>query len=382
MKTSLFPVLIILAAVWFTPARAERLVPPSLERPFQHAYRWIYFGPSGIGYAADREVLISTVDGGNTWVEVINTERDQRSYIYRLSFFDDTTFLLYGWGGFYRSTDRGLTFKSLAATGPDLAQPTRWIGTGYAAFVDVQHGWAVAGRQQLRTTDGGQSWNARYLFLPKGKEVSTVIMFDLQRGLALGNTVLLRTTDGGTTWRASAEQLPRRNLEIRCVPAGFCIALDRPATTAHFTTDYGETWKATQTGIASEREPIADIQVIGVNDAVIVGHRQLREYVVHEGRGPGVPTVTTRPSGPIVPDHAYLQRWDGTQWSRTEYPEIETLWAIHYVSATDVWASADTNGILHSTDGAQTWTFVPDYYRQIAALTPTMPPLVFPTPTP
>jgi photosystem II stability/assembly factor-like uncharacterized protein len=348
----------------------------------QHVYRWIYFGPSGTGYAADREVLIRTTDGGRTWAEVINIERDQRSFIYRLSFFDETTFLVYGWGGFYRTSDRGLTFTRLTATGPNLEDPTRTIGTGHAAFVDPQHGWEAAGRQYLRTTDGGQTWRAGYLFLPKGKEVSGVVMFDLQHGLALGSRFLVRTTDGGITWRAPIEQLPARNLEIRCVPAGFCIAVERPATTAYFTTDYGETWRATETGIAAEKEPMADLQAIGVNDAVIVGQRELREWEVERSQGPGLPPVVTRPSGPIVPDHAYLQRWDGTQWRRTEYPEIETFWAIHYVTATDVWASADTNGILHSTDGAQTWTFVPDYYRQIAALTPTMPPLVLPTPTP
>lgn len=354
---------------------------PALERPLQHTYRWIYHSPSGVGYAADRNVLIRTLDAGNTWAEVLDSERDQRSFIYRVSFLDETTFLLYGWGGFYRSTDRGLTFNGLAATGPDLEQPTRSIGTGYASFVDVQHGWTVAGRQQLRTTDGGQNWKARYLFLPKGKEVDGVVMFDLQRGLAFGNRLIVRTTDGGDTWRITTEQVSVQDL--RCLSAGCCIGMNSHMPEAAFlTSDYGETWRLTETGIATQKEPIADFQILGRDDAVIVGHRQLRQYVVHEGRGPGVPTVTTRPSGPIVPDHAYLQRWDGTQWRRTEYPDIETFWAIHYVTATDVWASADTNGLLHSTDGAQTWTFVPDYYRQIAALTPTMPPLVLPTPTP
>ena len=187
MKNHLFSLLVTSTIVWLTPVYAQRLLPPPLERPLQHTYRWIYFAPSGTGYAADREVLIRTVDGGNTWTELIDIVRDERSFIYSVSFLNELTFLIYGWGGFYRTTDRGQSFTRLAATGRNLEDPTRPLGTGYAAFVDLQHGWAVAGDQHLRTVDGGQTWTTAYLFLPKHKEVDVIAMFDLQRGLALGN---------------------------------------------------------------------------------------------------------------------------------------------------------------------------------------------------
>jgi hypothetical protein len=93
-----------------------------------------------------------------------------------------------------------------------------------------------------------------------------------------------------------------------------------------------------------------------------------------------VGTGTPIPAPP--PRRAFLVKWDGNTWQRTEYPDIEGFWTIHYVTPTEAWASADENGILHSTDGGQTWTFVPDYYRQIAALTPSPAPFVFPTPAP
>jgi photosystem II stability/assembly factor-like uncharacterized protein len=364
-----------------SPSQAQRLVPPRLDRPLQHGYDWIYFAPSGAGYAADDEVLIRTLDSGRTWSEIANPRHTRLSSINRVAFLDESTFWIDGWGGLFRSTDRGQTFLQLGDEVRNLSHPDRSLTVVGFSFIDVNRGWAVAQNQWLRTTDGGQSWTTGYMFLPKFRDVTNVVMFDAERGLAFGE-VMVRTTDGGTRWRAPVDQPPPKNAEVRCLPAGFCIAVERPPRAAHFTTDYGATWRRTETGIASKKEPMADVQAIGVNDAVIVGHRQLREYVVYESRGPGLPTLTRQPTGPIVPNHAYLQRWDGTQWRRTEYPEIETFWAIHYVTATDVWASADTNGILHSTDGAQTWTFVPDYYRQIAALTPTAPPLVLPTPTP
>ncbi|MFQ5666071.1 MAG: hypothetical protein ACE5I7_06520, partial [Candidatus Binatia bacterium] len=73
-------------------------------------------------------------------------------------------------------------------------------------------------------------------------------------------------------------------------------------------------------------------------------------------------------------------RWNGSTWQRTDYPNIGRFWAIHYVTPTEVWASADTNGILHSTDGGRTWTFVPDYYRQAAARMPRPTPFYPPPP--
>jgi len=378
MKTASWVVtLTILSA----SAACAQLVPPLRDSLLQHWYHQVYFAPSGVGYAADHEVLIRTLDSGHTWTEIANLRHTRLSSINRLAFLNESTFWIDGWGGLFRTTDRGQTFSKLGDEVRNLSYPGRSLDFVGFSFIDVNRGWAVAHNQWLRTTDGGQSWTTGYMFLPKSRAVTNVVMLNAERGLAFGE-VTVRTTDGGTGWRAPVDRPPPTNAEVRCIPPGFCVAVERPPRAAHFTTDYGATWRRTETGIASKKEPMADVQAIGVNDAVIVGHRELREYVVHEGRGPGLPTVTTRPSGPIVPDHAYLQRWDGTQWRRTEYPEIETFWAIHFVTATDVWASADTNGLLHSTDGAQTWTFVPDYYRQIAALTPTMRPLVLPTPTP
>jgi photosystem II stability/assembly factor-like uncharacterized protein len=371
--------LVTLAMLWGGPLYALGLVPPFTDALLQHWYNRIYFAPSGVGYVADRHVLIRTLDAGRTWAEVPNPRHPPPSSIDRVAFLNESTFWIDGWGGLFRTTDGGQTFSQLVDEVRNLSDPARPLTTVGFSFIDADRGWAVAHDQWVRTTDGGQNWTTGHMFLPKYREVTHVLMFDAERGLAWGE-VMVRSTNGGTNWRAPVQQAPPEAAEVRCIPAGFCVAVERPPTAAHFSTDFGETWRRTDTGIAAKKEPMADVQVVGMNDAVIVGQRELREYVVHEGRGPGVPTVTTRPSGPIVPDHAYLQRWDGTAWRRTEYPEIESFWAIHYVTATDVWASADTNGILHSTDGGQTWTFVPDYYRHVAARTPT--PFVFPTPVP
>ena len=383
---ALFRQIVIGAVFLSTPALAQRLVPTPPDVPYKHAYHRLYFTSNRIGYVAGNYVLLRTTDGGVTWSELINTYSDTRSPIYDIFFVNEHTFFLYGAGRFSRTSDKGDTFQLVQHTARSLDHPEvpDEVNEGFF-FVDGDRGWALGTGQFLRTTDGGLTWTPRRMArsIQEGARPGQLWMFDAQRGIGFGGRQVIRTADGGDTWQVVANS-PRIDL-VRCVPAGFCVGLDRRApSTAFMTTDFGGTWQPTATGILDdpEKETVNGLQAIAVNDVVIVGDLELREVIWLTDRPLDAPIPTFPPRPSPVPNHAFLQRWDGSAWHRTEYPEIETLWAIDFVTATDVWASADTNGILHSTDGAQTWTFVPDYYRQIAALTPTMPPLVLPTPTP
>jgi photosystem II stability/assembly factor-like uncharacterized protein len=142
---------------------------------------------------------------------------------------------------------------------------------------------------------------------------------------------------------------------------------------SYVTTDGGLTWQTTPTGLDPEKDDLNDLQAIAVNDAVLVGsHFDQTVAELRERVGTGT-RVRAR-----APSRGLLLRWNGSTWQRTEYPEFRQFWTIHYVNANDVWASADTNGLIRSSDGGRTWTFVPDYYHQMAALTPTRPPFVPP----
>ncbi len=131
-------------------------------------------------------------------------------------------------------------------------------------------------------------------------------------------------------------------------------------------------------GLDMDRDEIAAFQVISANDVVLVG--------THNDQGRSERAVHSRTPVPTwPPDRGLLVRWNGTTWERRELQGVSELQAIHFVNSTEAWASADFNGIIHSTDGGQSWTFVPDYYRQAAARTPAPTPLYImatPPPTP
>ena len=107
-------------------------------------------------------------------------------------------------------------------------------GTAVSWFVDEACGFAAAGKQLLRTTDGGVTWTPA-AELPTG-QVGELFFFDGETGLLCGaddqgRPVLLATADGGVTWEdlltagafAAAElpveQFPDQNSALTAVQA-------------------------------------------------------------------------------------------------------------------------------------------------------------------
>lgn len=361
-------------------ASAQRLVPPVPNTSFCQSgqlcqtYRRIYFAAPAIGYVSEGTNVFRTTDGGATWSPVIGPAAGRSTRIASLFFVDDSTFFVYG-DEFLRTTDRGDTFTPVSLKAPSLRSRSGsdTVRDGFF-FLDARYGWAPGDEVILTTIDGGITWKP-FDLASNIQQFRQLWMFDAQRGIAISRRQVSRTQDGGKTWLPITDNPDMEH--VRCVASGFCVGTSFPDPVAYASSDAGATWQATDTGIDRDKDTVYDVEAIAGGNAVIVGsHIDQRPTVLRniDPRTP-LPVVPTP-----MPYRGLLVRWDGSSWHRTEYPEIETLWTVHYVSATDIWASADTNGILHSTDGAQTWTFVPDYYRQIAALTPSPVPFVVPTP--
>jgi photosystem II stability/assembly factor-like uncharacterized protein len=366
----------VAAALAWGPAQAQSLIPDPPRAPgFAQAYRWLHFSSNGTGYAVSEAALIRTRDDGVSWQALIEMQRDGGGMIVDAFFLDASTFfILRAPDQLLATTDGGDSFASLSATVPAIDDPnaTDALRGGFY-FVDAQNGWGLGTRQFLRTLDGGQTWGRVRMRVAPPRQLW---IFDLQSGIAIGGRLVSTTNDGGTTWEAVAGT-PQLDW-VRCASGGSpCVGVSATKAdyaVAYVSTNRGQTWQQTNTGLVWGPDRIEDLQITAGGGAAIMGQggrRSIQELRSFVGSGTPIP----EPSG----TRAFMVTWDGSSWQRHDYPEIEEGFrTAHFVSASEVWASAGENGLVKSIDGGETWTFVPDYFHQAAALTPS--PTPFPTP--
>lgn len=154
-----------------------------------------------------KAVLYRTQNAGKSW-DKIATGLDES--IRDVFFVDVKTGWMVGQnGGFYRSTDGGLTWSltyrflfSRAPGDPLTDYPVRRI-----VFKNAEVGWAVGGiagvEVRSRTTDGGQTWVQSSIW--GGSSLQGMHFLDSMNGWAVGGpgpagTKILGTTDAGQTW--------------------------------------------------------------------------------------------------------------------------------------------------------------------------------------
>ena len=130
-------------------------------------------------------------------------------------------------------------------------------------YVDLQHGWVVASRENSvqvdRTVDGGATWQVTSLptsLFPSGWNGASVTFTNALDGwltvqpyVAPGTSpvsVLLASTDGGATWSLVNSFAPVAKMDFETSQLGWGI---NPEGTALFrTTDGGESWDQVDLG--------------------------------------------------------------------------------------------------------------------------------------
>jgi len=71
---------------------------------------------------------------------------------------------------------------------------------------------------------------------------------------------------------------------------------------------------------------------------------------------------------------------NGSTWTRITHAEPKEFFGAYFLDENNGWLFASDNRIYKTTDGGRTLEFVPDYFRQLAAQTPSPGPLLTPAP--
>jgi photosystem II stability/assembly factor-like uncharacterized protein len=362
-------------AAWcFTRTLGLAEQPPDLPPELRHGYEGAFFTDMNHGYVFGDDAIVATDDAGATWRLV-----RKGGGVESIFFLNRQTFwVLYEGGQLHATTDGGRTFAVGKATFLDPALGEREGLCGQLFFSTATDGWSICGRSLLKTSSAGQTWKPS-LLLPELGESHRIYMFDTREGVAVERFhPVMRTTDAGLTW-APIPGSPKLD-QLSCTAAGFCAGLGGPQGPVLASTDRGRSWRDTHIPLQPpDRDEIRDVQALGLSVIVVgggdIGFSPARDLVPYIGTG------TPIPEG--LPERAIVMRWDGSTWTRFTQDQPREVQGLYFVDAQHGWlVGTDENLIYKTTDGGQTLQFVSDYFRQIAALTPTEPPPPEPTPTP
>jgi photosystem II stability/assembly factor-like uncharacterized protein len=178
-------------------------------RDIQFLNKQIGFAVGGRDFLSFTPILLSTIDGGETWQDVTPQGLSTLTHI---SIVDENNIWISGYGGVILfSADLGLTW-----TIKSINVNAYWFNT--IQFVDQYNGWIGCDdddsylRQFLRTTDGGNTWEPvpTETYPPLGSGVHAIFFVDSLNGwlapvIGFAPRSIVNTTDGGQTWELLPE---------------------------------------------------------------------------------------------------------------------------------------------------------------------------------
>jgi photosystem II stability/assembly factor-like uncharacterized protein len=329
-------------------------------------------------YIGSRGVIFRSTDSGATWVLAgRGLPSGEGSWLFASS--GGRVFAVTD-AGLYRSDDGGSSFRAIPGPGAPLSDLEVGTDPGPTLYA-VVYGPAV-----LRSDDGGSTF-----FSTSMTEYITSLSIDSANPAVLEGTVqsdretpgqgVLRSTDGGRSWSASALGLPREPLDAVQMASGagaIYVGTNGPAVFS--STDSGLTWKGHADSTDFPRRPdslAADHSVAGRIYASL-GRTLFRsdDYGASwiDVTGPTMErteswglAASQAPSGPIYAwgdGGFYATRDGGESWSKGELAGgiLPGSWLPAFCSHTsdpNLAFASGQNLLYRTTDGGGSWVLLP-----------------------
>jgi len=287
----------------------------------------------GTDLGGNEFLLISTVDGGESWtVNLLPYEIDDHLVepLWNLFFLDEEHGYVSGWGNWVLYTeDGGQTWvnRSVPAT------PDQFDIRGMH-FDDVEHGWAAcSGGFIAHTTDGGRNWNVFDSENPS--TLRTMTRLDDNTLLSMGDIGYgLRSTDNDSTWMPVAEGIwlgfplaPGDGLgSDSCFTSEDSGWICGPRGQLCHSTDEGRTWTRVPVGDYAD----ADFTRVQFVDR-LTGWVADTRGVIHR-------TVD-----------------GGNSWQHVDTGTGQVICDLFFFDAMRGWASGYNATLLYTEDGGQSW---------------------------
>ncbi|CAN7462568.1 YCF48-related protein [Variovorax sp. LjRoot130] len=304
------------------PAAAPTTAPERLpEAPRADAkLNAVYFVTASTGWAVgDRGTVLTTRDGGSTWVAQSSGVDDDLRDVQFSS--NGQQGWAVGWSERVIITSDGGTTWSVHQT--KTGEPLRSLHIAS----DGKKGWAVGrgGSTVYFTTDGGINWKPQKSGI--GKRLYAVQFADDQKGWAVGSDgAVVATMDGGETWNAQPSGSDFDLLELHVAKDGQRAWAVGTVGTVIATRDGGKTWKVQDTG--------TNVDIVSAHFA----RNGLDGWVVGEDA-----TVLGTRDG-------------GDTWVAQTAGIKADLYALHFASdARRAWAVGGGGTVLVTRDGGNTW---------------------------
>lgn len=320
------------------------------------------------GWGVTEIGVARTNDGGLSWYDVTPPDITETTGSLRFFFLDrdhawmqKPDFANFPNSGFLsRTSDGGLTWRTFDTP----------FSSGDLSFLDEDNGWMLAdlgvgaGSNAVavyQTTNGGASWNLRYVndpnhpeagdSLPLGGLKSGITPIDMQTAwvggvvYSPGTLYLYRTDDGGNTWSQVNMELPpgAENFELSIDPDemqfvtsddGFLaihMAGNSTQTAIYVTRDAGNTWTLTPTLIPND----GSFDFLSAEEAVIYNGEQFYS------------TRDAARTWNIIPPNIPF----GESFRSMDFANVLSGWVLTL-------DSANQHFLYRTTDGGATWFLI------------------------